>query len=206
MSSVIIAGNVSGTITLDAPNVAGTTTLTLPTTSGNILTSASSIATSQLSGSIGASSLPTGSVIQVVQTRTNSTATYVRDDYLAALQTSITPSSASNKILVMITIGALSSDTNSDMAMDIYRGATLLDIGSGASGTNATFMAGGMNLSSGDTRQGVFNYLDSPATTSSIDYKFRCRINSPRTLYMNRRAQAIDYACISSVTLMEIKG
>ena len=40
MSSVIIAGNTSGTITLDAPNVAGTTTLTLPTTSGTILTSA----------------------------------------------------------------------------------------------------------------------------------------------------------------------
>jgi hypothetical protein len=42
MSSVIIAGNTSGTITLDAPNVAGTTTLTLPTTSGTILTSVSS--------------------------------------------------------------------------------------------------------------------------------------------------------------------
>jgi hypothetical protein len=40
MSSVVIAGNTSGTITLDAPNVAGTTTLTLPTTSGTILTSA----------------------------------------------------------------------------------------------------------------------------------------------------------------------
>lgn len=41
MSSVIIAGNTSGTITLDAPNVAGTTTLTLPTTNGTVLTSAS---------------------------------------------------------------------------------------------------------------------------------------------------------------------
>jgi hypothetical protein len=38
MSSVIIAGNTSGTITLDAPTVAGTTTLTLPTTSGTITT------------------------------------------------------------------------------------------------------------------------------------------------------------------------
>jgi hypothetical protein len=36
MSSVIIAGNTSGTITLDAPAVAGTTTLTLPTNTGNI--------------------------------------------------------------------------------------------------------------------------------------------------------------------------
>ncbi len=41
MSSVIIAGNTSGTITLDAPNVAGTTVLTLPATSGTVLTSVS---------------------------------------------------------------------------------------------------------------------------------------------------------------------
>jgi hypothetical protein len=37
MSSVIIAGNTSGTITLDAPNVAGTTTLTLPTTTDTLV-------------------------------------------------------------------------------------------------------------------------------------------------------------------------
>jgi hypothetical protein len=37
MSSVIIAGNTSGTITLDAPNVAGTTTLTLPTTTDTLI-------------------------------------------------------------------------------------------------------------------------------------------------------------------------
>jgi hypothetical protein len=38
MSAVVIAGNTSGTITLDAPAVAGTTTLTLPATTGNIVT------------------------------------------------------------------------------------------------------------------------------------------------------------------------
>jgi hypothetical protein len=40
MSSVVIAGNTSGTITLDAPNIAGSTVLTLPATSGTVLTSA----------------------------------------------------------------------------------------------------------------------------------------------------------------------
>ena len=147
-----------------------------------------------------------GKILQVVQTRTNSVATYVRDDYISALQTSITPSSTSSKILITITIGGISADSNADMGMDIYRGATQLDIGTGASGTNCTFLAGGMNLASSDTRQGVFTYLDSPSTTSSIDYKFRCRINSGRTMYMNRRAQLYDFACISSVTLMEVAG
>ena len=42
MSSLIIAGNTSGTITLDAPNVAGTTVLTLPTANGTIVSANSS--------------------------------------------------------------------------------------------------------------------------------------------------------------------
>jgi hypothetical protein len=37
MSSVVIAGDTSGSITLDAPAVAGTTTLTLPATSGTVM-------------------------------------------------------------------------------------------------------------------------------------------------------------------------
>ena len=40
MSSLIVAGDTSGTVTISAPAVAGTPTLTLPTTSGTIVTSA----------------------------------------------------------------------------------------------------------------------------------------------------------------------
>jgi hypothetical protein len=41
MSSVVISGDVSGSVTLQAPSAAGTTTLTLPATSGTVLTTAS---------------------------------------------------------------------------------------------------------------------------------------------------------------------
>jgi len=41
LSSISIAGNTSGSVTLSAPDVAGTTTLTLPSTSGTVLTTAS---------------------------------------------------------------------------------------------------------------------------------------------------------------------
>lgn len=37
MSSVVISGNTSGSVTLAAPDVAGTTTLTLPATSGTVM-------------------------------------------------------------------------------------------------------------------------------------------------------------------------
>jgi len=40
MSSIVIAGDSSGSVTLDAPAVAGTTVLTLPTTSGTLVTTA----------------------------------------------------------------------------------------------------------------------------------------------------------------------
>ena len=57
MSSVIIAGDTSGTVTLQAPSVAGTTTLTLPSTSGTVLTSASS---TMPAGSVNQAALATG--------------------------------------------------------------------------------------------------------------------------------------------------
>ena len=41
MSSISIAGNTSGSVTLSAQDVSGSTTLTLPTTSGTVLTTAS---------------------------------------------------------------------------------------------------------------------------------------------------------------------
>jgi len=40
MSSVVISGDTSGTITVSAPAVAGTTTLTLPATTGTVLNDA----------------------------------------------------------------------------------------------------------------------------------------------------------------------
>ena len=46
MSSLVISGDVSGTVTLQAPSAAGTTVLTLPATSGTVLTTASGNAVS----------------------------------------------------------------------------------------------------------------------------------------------------------------
>jgi len=89
MASIVVAGDTSGTVTLTAPLVAGTTTLTLPTVNGTVLTSASSVARSQL---------PTGSVLQVVQTnKTNSFSTssgsYVD---ITGLSATITPTSSTS--------------------------------------------------------------------------------------------------------------
>lgn len=47
MSSIIVAGDTSGTVTLAAPAVSGTTTLTLPATSGTLLQSGTAVTAAQ---------------------------------------------------------------------------------------------------------------------------------------------------------------
>jgi len=56
MSSVVIAGNTSGTITLDAPDVAGSTTLNLPATSGSLMVNGPAFSAYQSTDQTGLSS------------------------------------------------------------------------------------------------------------------------------------------------------
>ena len=85
MSSVVLAGSSSGTITIAAPAVAGTNTLTLPAETGTILTSNAS----------------TGKILQVVQqvltTKVATTSTSFVD---TGVTLAITPSATSSKILI----------------------------------------------------------------------------------------------------------
>jgi hypothetical protein len=56
MSAITIAGDVSGSVTLDAPSAAGTTVLTLPATSGTVAL------TSQLGGGVTSLNGETGAI------------------------------------------------------------------------------------------------------------------------------------------------
>lgn len=58
MSSIVVAGDVSGSVTLSAPSAAGSVTVTLPSASGTMLTTASTITPS--SGSVNQAALATG--------------------------------------------------------------------------------------------------------------------------------------------------
>jgi len=63
MSSVIIAGDTSGTVTLQAPAVAGSTTLTLPATSGTIITGTGGVTAIANGGTGQTSSTGSGAVV-----------------------------------------------------------------------------------------------------------------------------------------------
>jgi hypothetical protein len=137
-----------------------------------------------------------GKVLQVVQSIyttevTNSTST-LADTGLSA---SITPTSASSKILVLVTQSCRKNVGNSNSAVDIklLRGATDLGYWFGyAIGYN-----GGSSVFIGSSS---FQYLDSPATTSSTTYKtqFRNDIGAASV------AVQADGLGASTITLLEI--
>ena len=194
MSSITINGDTSGSIILDAPAIAGSTTLTLPTTSGTVLTNASSVTASQL---------PSGSLLQVVYTSTNTLATYTRGQTMTPFTTAITPSSTSSRVIIMLTI-ALSQDSAADIGINVLRNGTDIQTGSGGSNTNSTFIPC-MSFGAGNLIQQTLTIVDSPSSTSAVTYSFINYVNSGRTAFLNRRGQDATYACRSSVVLMEVK-
>jgi hypothetical protein len=186
MASIVIAGDTSGTVTLAAPATAGTTTLTLPTTNGTVLTSASSVTSGQL---------PAGTVLQVVSanhsTQVSSSSSTYADTGLSA---SITPTSATSKILVIVhQTGLFKAVGNTRVTLRLLRSSTTLVIfewGAGTTDNSDTISPAG----SGTT------FLDSPATTSSVTYKTQLA-STANTAEVRVN---LDSNSTSTITLMEI--
>jgi hypothetical protein len=204
MSSVVITGDTSGSVTLSAPAVAGTTTLTLPTANGTIITTGSS---GQV---IPKAALPTGSVLQVVSATKTDTFTTSSSSFtdITGLSVSITPTSSSSKILVTYntTIGAPTGQYSA--GIQLVRGSTAIYLGDAAgSRTRASSLAWSESSQySMIPVNGTF--LDSPATTSSTTYKLQMISAYGVTVYLNRNQLDNDSSTFgrvaSSITVMEI--
>ena len=198
MSSIVVAGDTSGSITISAPAVSGSNTLSLPAVTDTLAGIAAtqtltnkSIAATQLTGTIAAAVLPAGSVIQVVNATTTTATSTTSLTFVATLLTaSITPRSASNKILVQVTGPADSAAANTQVIATIYRNAT--NIG-GANGFTNIFSTGGRLIGSI-----AMTCLDSPATTSSTAYTVYILGTSGVSVTFPQGAAA------ASITLMEI--
>ena len=224
MSSVVIAGDTSGTVTLAAPAVAGTTTLTLPTVTGTVLTTTSP---------------KPGNVIQVVNVydrqQSSYTASNIGNTYtnygfdaagfdLTTLDVTITPSSTSSKILLLTSI-SLGNDDETYGVMRLKRGIggatpTFSSSSDWISANNSVpgtkILAGSYNATSRATpwtnRNIHFQWLDSPNTTSAVVYRFNFILEADlgTTVYLNRSFyNTNDYGAtssVSSVTLMEVAG
>jgi hypothetical protein len=127
---------------------------------------------------------------------------------VSGMSASITPSSTSNKVLVQVSISYGSTGTT--YAGWVRRDGT--DIGIGNSANARQRVSLGMALCS-DTNQMntfTFSYLDSPSSTSALNYQFYVINDNNGALYVNRSVADGDAAVgkrgISTVTLMEIAG
>ncbi len=158
---------------------------------------------------------PSGKVLQVIQVIKTDTQSFTGSgenspetfNDITGLSASITPASASNKILILANV--LGSSSNNAF-LSVFRGATNLAVPDSPSGRTPTF--------SGDYVNGVDNdrsstntiiYLDSPSTTSSTTYKLGVTIWSTGPIVYINRAESDNDAgwqprAVSSLILMEI--
>lgn len=166
-----------GSVTIEPTNTASNYTLTVPATTGTVLTNKTA-----------------GTVLQVVQatyaTETSSSSSTYADTGLTA---SITPTSSTSKILVLVSQNGVDKRTG-----NTYIGIKLLRSGSDIAAMSVVAAATG-DTSINNIGTVSINYLDSPATTSSVTYK---------TQFSSLANIAVSYVqkdnAVSTITLMEI--
>jgi len=151
---------------------------------------------------VGRANLPAGSVLQVVQTVINGTSTTITTNAtwtdITNFTASITPTTSTNKILVMVSaqFEFFKSGAEVTGAFKILRGSTDIFVESANSqGFEAATNGGRTYL---DGRWNGF-YLDSPATTSSTTYKLQARLQNNGQLTINSQGNQTG-----TVILMEI--
>jgi hypothetical protein len=134
-------------------------------------------------------------VVQIVSatyatSKTNSTGSYVDTDLTAT----ITPTSASNKVLVMLTQGGLrksNGGASNGVYVQLLRGATQIALSGNVGWTNTVteLIAGSFSA----------NILDAPATTSATTYKTQFANNT------NGASVTVqDASATSTLVLMEV--
>jgi len=150
-------------------------------------------------------SSPSGSVVQtkqtVLNTTTSTTSTTATD--VAGFSVSITPTSATSKVLVTVNlhVGFLSADDTSYL---LLRGSTAISVGTGGTNNISAYKRGNIISDTGmDTVDIVF--LDSPATTSATTYKMQY-FTRVGTTFVNRRGSDTSFITSSSITVQEISA
>jgi hypothetical protein len=152
--------------------------------------------------------------VQVVTVNKTDTFTVSSQTFtdITGLSVSITPTSASNRILVLASI-AIGSST--DFAyIRLLRNGTAINVGDAASSrVQVTGAFGAYNTTATyGMSQVPIAYLDSPATTSAVTYNFQLRSGSTAAaVYINRTGSDRDTANYewrtpSNIILMEISG
>lgn len=170
---------------------------------------------STASRGISSSSVPAGSIIQVVQafkTDTYSTSSTSLAD-VPGLSVTLTPNSSSSKFLIMVNMTYL--DTFYTAHLALIRNSTEIGMADAASNRPRNFLFYSNSTNAGADGQWVRDsmvYIDSPSTLSATTYKLQAsarRDGQGGTFYINRSAPdrdttGYDGRGVSSLVVMEI--
>jgi len=171
-------------------------------TNGHVLTADSTVSPTGLKWAAAAAG---GKVLQVVTTTYGTVKTYATTTWTDTdLTLSITPSSASSKILVLLTQPFFMSRNGAVASggLRLMRGSTAIYGSVQASGGYETFYADLTGVTAITMYTYVnFSYLDSPSTTSATTYKTQASCSDTSSSGQARTSQAANYA---SLTLLEI--
>jgi len=139
--------------------------------------------------------LPSGSVLQVVQSVYRLTASSTSTTFASTgLTASITPTFSTSRILVMVVAAGVGKETSNTWAqLKMQRGSTDIFILNQFIGYNLATTPNFIGNVAG-------NFLDSPATTSPITYTLLLASANGPTVYIN----ASSGADTSTITLLEI--
>ena len=151
----------------------------------------------------------TGSILQVVQTVKSDTFSAAPNGTwtdITGLSLSITPTSTTNKILLIVSVAGGGSATTPKIR--VLRGSTPVGVGDTA-GSRASALMG--TFYPVDTNQMVTftnHFFDSPSTTSSLTYKLQLINDNTQTVFINRSVSdgdaVVGTRTISTITAMEI--
>ena len=123
------------------------------------------------------STITGGKILQVINSHSSSTQTTTAGSnaVLEILTVSITPSSASNKILVLASVSLICDDNGDAFSIvKLYRGSS-------SSGTQLVSQAGGNTYNGTAYSANGISYVDSPNTTSATTYTLGIRRGSSST-------------------------
>ena len=150
-----------------------------------------------------------GKILQVVQTAKTDTFTSSSSSFtdITGLSVAITPSSTSNKVMVIVHTNT-STGSGNNALLRLLRGSTVIAAGDSAGSRPLVFAQTRVNDSNASLASSV-NFLDSPNTTSATTYKVQMMSQSG-TVGINRTNADSDSSVIgrsiSSITAMEVSA
>ena len=158
--------------------------------------------------------ISTGKVLQVVSATKTDRSSFTSKTFsdISGLSVSITPSSSSNKVLIVSYANMAWDYGNAKIGLKLLRDSTIINLGDADGNRVRLSSLCYINSNSAAPIAAPSNFLDSPSTTSAITYKLQAaNLDAGGTVYVNRPSDEFNDndafgVTTSTITAMEISA